>query len=300
MGLWSCTAVAAPRQVVLLLSDASAPYQEVARAIRDGLDAEINAGKINVKTVIEGDPGLDEALGGPDSLLIPLGLKAAQASARRDQAILTGFVARPAFERLFPPGAGRRPASAVYLDQPLNRRLELVRAIWPRAHNLGAVFGTGTVPAQTQSELNSSASAAGMRLVAANLGSGDELFNALKDLLPNVDVLLLLPDPLVVNRNSIQNLMLSTYRQRVPAIGYSRDLVDAGALAAVYSTPQQIGTQLAEIVQRMLPGKTWDLPAPSYPRYFTVKTNTSVARALDISLPSEPALAQRMGSGAGL
>ncbi len=291
--------MAAPRQVVLLLSDASAPYQEVARAIRDGLDAEISAGKLTVKTIIEGDPGLDEALAQSDGLLIPLGLKAAQNSARREQPVLTGFVARPAFEKLFPAGAGRRPASAVYLDQPFSRRLELVRAIWPRAHNLGAVFGVGMAPSQTQAELNSSASAAGMRLVSANLGSSDELFNALKELLPNVDVLLLLPDPLVVNRNSIQNLMLSTYRQRVPAIAYSRDLVDAGALAAVYSTPQQIGTQLAEIVQRMLGGRGWDLPGPGYPKYFTVKTNTSVARALDITLPSENALAQRMGSGAG-
>ena len=300
MWAWSCTAEAAPRPVVLLLSDASAPYQEVARAIRDGLDAELAAGKATLKVLVEGDPGLDEALARPDTLLIPLGLKAAQSSVRRDNPILSGFVARASFEKLFAASNAtpwRRAASAIYLDQPLSRRLELIHAIQPRAHTVGAVFGSSA--STTQSELNASASAAGLRMLATSLGSGDELFNVLKELLPNVDVLLLLPDPLVVNRNSIQNLMLSTYRQRIPAVGYSRDLVDAGALAAVFSTPQQIGAQIAETVQRMLPGKVWELPAPAYPKYFTVKINPSVARALDIAVPSEAALTQRMG-GAGL
>lgn len=286
---------AAPRQAVLLLSDASAPYQEVARAIRDSLDADISAGRLTLKAVVEGEPGVEEALAQADTLLIPLGLKAAQNSVRREQAVLAGFVTRQSFEKLY---AARRQASAVFLDQPLPRRLELIRAIQPRAHNIGALFGGGV--SATQAELNLGANAVGLRLYTANLNSGDELFNSLRDLLPNVDALLLLPDPLVVNRNSIQNVMLSTYKQRVPAFAYSRDLVDAGALAAVFSTPQQIGAQIAEMVQRMLPGRGWDLPPPSYPKYFTVKTNASVARALEISLPSDNALAQRMGGAPGL
>ena len=139
-----------------------------------------------------------------------------------------------------------------------------------------------------------------MRLSAVALSGDGDLFSSLQTLLPNVDALLLFPDPLVVNRSSLQNLMLTTYRQRVPVVGYSQNLVDAGALVAVYSTPQQIGQQVAESIQRMLSARHWELPPPAYPKYFTIKTNSSVARSLDIEVPSEAVLAQRMGAGAGL
>ena len=68
---------------------------------------------------------------------------------------------------------------------------------------------------------------------------------------------------------------------------------------AVFSTPQQSGQALAEMIQSLLPGKSWK-PVPSaYPKYFTIQTNANVARSLKISLPekvlSGQALAPRTG-----
>ena len=297
---WPCLGFAAPRQVVVLLSDGTAPYQEAAHAIREGLENEIGAGRLTLRTVVADETGAEEVLAPSDALLIPLGAKAAQLVLRLEQPMLAGLLARQSYEKLLLSGSApaRQQLSAIYLDQPLSRHLQLVRAIQARARSVGVLLGPSQLP--EQHALASTASAGGLRLISATLNSDADLFPALQSLLPNVDVLLLLPDPLVVNRNSVQNLMLTTYRQRVPVVGYSASLVDAGALAAVFSTPQQIGQQIAETIQRMLPAKSWELPPPAYPKYFTIKTNHSVARSLDIAVPGEATLLQRMGAGAGL
>ena len=295
--VWPCLGFAAPKQVVVLLSDSSAPYQEAARAIREGIEAD--SAKLTIRFVVVGDVGVDEAMAQADTLLVPLGAKATQIAAKTDQPLFAALVSRQFFEKLVPSSSSaRRPISALFLDQPISRHLQLVRVAQPRARTVGVVLG----PSQSvsQAELTQAASNAGLRLSAIALTGSGDLFTSLQTLLPNVDALLLFPDPLVVNRSSIQNLMLTTYRQRVPVVGYSQNLVDAGALVAVYSTPQQIGQQVAEAIQRMLSARQWELLPPAYPKYFTVKTNSSVARSLDIEVPNEALLAQRMAAGAGL
>ena len=297
LAFWPCLGFAAPKQIVVVLSDSSAPYQEAARAIREGMDAD--SVKATTRLVVVGEAGAEEAMALPDTLLVPLGAKATQLAAKTEQPLFAALVSRQFFEKLTPSvSSSRRPISALFLDQPISRHLQLVRVAQPRARSVGVLLGPSQVVSQT--ELTQAASNAGLRLSVIALAGGGDLFNSLQTLLPNVDALLLFPDPLVVNRNSIQNLMLTTYRQRVPVVGYSQNLVDAGALVAIYSTPQQIGQQVAEILQRMLATRYGELPAPAYPKYFTVKTNSSVARSLDIDVPSDAVLAQRMAAGAGL
>ena len=299
MLVWPCLGLAAPKQVLLLLSEDVALYREAANAIREGLESELAGGKLVIRTGVAGEAG-SLAASVPETLIVPLGAKAAYATAHLEQPVLAGLLARQSYEKYFISGAAsqRRPVSAIYLDQPLGRYVQLVRAVQPHAKSVGVLLGPAQIAAQPA--LLNVARTAGLQLTSALLNSNAELFSALQDLLPNVDVLLLLPDPLVINRNSVQNLMLSSYRRHVPTLAYSQNLVEAGALAGVFSTTQQIGKQIAETIQSLLPGKSWELPSPVYPKYFTVKINASVARSLEISVPMDAMLIQRMGAGAAL
>ena len=298
--VWPCLGLAAPKQVLIVLSEDAALYKEAASAIREGLESELASGKVVIRAVVAGEARSLAATVTADTLFVPLGAKAADAIAYLDQPMLAGLLSRQAYEKYLVSGASsmRRPVSAIYLDQPLSRHLQLVRAVQPRAKSVGVLFGPSQIAVQPA--LISAAHANGLHLTSATLKSSGELFSALQNLLPNVDVLLLLPDPMVVNRNSVQNLMLSSYRQQVPTLGYSQNLVEAGALAGVFSTPQQIGKQLSETIQSLIPGKGWELPSPVYPKYFTVKINPSVARSLEINVPMDALLIQRMGAGAAL
>ena len=73
-------------------------------------------------------------------------------------------------------------------------------------------------------------------------------------------------------------------------VGFSEGLVKAGALLGLFSTASQQGRQGAEIAARFLAGDG-GLPAPQYPKYFTVRANYSVARSLGLRLEEEAALA---------
>ena len=96
-------------------------------------------------------------------------------------------------------------------------------------------------------------------------------------MLNDSDVLIALPDPIVFNLRTTRNILLSTYRKRVPVIGFSKSYVKAGALAAIYSTPEFIGKQTGEIITDLAVKSSLNnklLPLPhSHSKYFTISVN---------------------------
>ena len=106
------------------------------------------------------------------------------------------------------------------------------------------------------------------------------------------DVFLALPDPRVINADTAQNVLLTSFRMRRPVVGYSAAYVRAGALAAVYSTPQQIGTQTGQIVRAILGGSP--LPAPQFPKQFSVSVNHKVARSMGLELDDDDVIRNRI------
>jgi len=77
-------------------------------------------------------------------------------------------------------------------------------------------------------------------LIARHLRSKDTLFSDLDELLIDSDVLLAVPDSEIYNSNSIRNILLSSYRRGIPLVGFSQAYVKAGALCAIFSTPEQL------------------------------------------------------------
>ena len=90
-------------------------------------------------------------------------------------------------------------------------------------------------------------------------------------------------------------VLLTSYRAKIPVVGFSEGLVKAGALLALYSSGRQQGKQGAEIANRILAGDG-GLPAPQYPTYFTVRVNSSVARSLGIQMEEEATMAAALAA----
>lgn len=96
-----------PKQVVLLLSDAADLYQETAQAIRAGLESGAG-GKLTVRLAVAGEPAAQNLAAAPDTLVVPIGLKAAQFASKRDNPTLAVLLARQSYEVL----AGSIPPAA--------------------------------------------------------------------------------------------------------------------------------------------------------------------------------------------
>ncbi len=194
--------------------------------------------------------------------------------------LLAILVPRLAFERLADPGRVRSGLqSAVFLDQPPARQMALVRLALPSLHSLGILLGPESkahVPA-----LERAARERGIHLVASQVVESG-LFPALQGLLPQVDALLAVPDPLVFNGQTAANILAATYRRRLPLIGFSPAYARAGALVSLHSTPAQVGERGGELLYQAFAGRA--LPPPQWPRDFVVTVNVDVARSLGLPL----------------
>jgi ABC-type uncharacterized transport system substrate-binding protein len=117
---------------------------------------------------------------------------------------------------------------------------------------------------------------------------------ALQSLLLSSDVLLAIPDAEIYNASTIRNILLTTYRNKVPLVGFSPGYVKAGALCAVYSTPQQIAEQSAHMIKAFVDAHA--LPAAQYAKQFEVSINEQVARSLGLNIKSAAEVSLEIGA----
>lgn len=183
-------------------------------------------------------------------------------------------------------GSSKAPVNALYLDQPFTRQLALARMFFRKSPRILAILGPNS--SSHHENLTTSARKLGIPVQISSLKDDKELDLSFHNLLSDTDALLAIADPSIYNQHNIQFIFLSTYRRSIPVIGFSEGFVKAGALAAVYTTPDQIGRQMSEILSDWIQKHPESiLPDSRYPDDFSISTNHRVARSLGISLPSE-------------
>lgn len=279
------TVVQAAGGIALILSERGAAYEELVNAFAEAFGDRRALRLLYLDSL---DAKAIQALSREVRLLVPVGMKATHIVAEQagaQGAILALMVPRSSFEAAaWPAGLPRRRLSAVYIDQPPGRLLSLIERVLPKARQIGVVYspqGLTNIAALSQEAARRRFS---LRLAEVSPDAG--VAAALRQVLPESDVLLLLPDTEVINANNVQHVLLTTYRYRVPVIGFSQGLVKAGAIAAVYSTPSQIGAQGGQMARQWLQ-HGGDLPQPRYCDEYTLTFNQHVARSLGLSLPTE-------------
>jgi len=277
-------------RVWLVLSEPGGAYAELARALEAGLSDRV---ELTTRVLESGESWVPAVKGG--DLIVPVGLKAAQAVAQLDLPgpVLAALLPRQGYEALFNHGqAARRPVSALVLDQPWERQLALVRLALPKAERVGVLLGPGSQG--QKGDLSRAAQQVGLRLNAATVSQASEVFVRQRELLRGNEVLLAVPDPLVLNPATLMSYLISAYRARVPIVGFSPSLAEAGALAAVYSTPEQIGRQLSELIVELAHGRSARPARLIYPRYFKVSVNRQVARSLELEIAPDDWLQRQL------
>lgn len=291
---WVALAHAAVDSVALVLSEDSAPYQEFAARFRGVLNASGRGIRLTVLPESKVTSGVAAFPTGTD-VVVPVGVRAVEATVQSGVAapVLATLIPRSAYLYLKKTAGGRDQAfSGIFLDQPLSRRFALIDIALPETRKVGVVLGPES--AGELRALQAAAREEGMSLVSERITNADDLLPALKRVLAESEVLLAVPDPLVFNRTTAQSILLTSYRAQNPLVGYSQSYVNAGALLAVYSTPEQIAQQAAELVLRLGISGGVALPAPQYPKYFSVGVNIQVARSMGISVEPGNALLERL------
>jgi hypothetical protein len=276
---------AAPVSVWIALSESGGVYAEAADALRNDVD-RAHPGRVEWRVAVAGQIGRPR---GEPQWVVAVGTAAQRAMQElfaddpSPPPLLAILVPKIAFERFADPQRLRSgQQSAIFLDQPPSRQIDLAQLAIPSLRSLGILYGSESKPGVAG--LERAARERGVRFHARQ-PPHDGLFGALQLLLPDIDVLLAVPDPQVFNGQTAANILAAAYRRRVPLIGFSPAYARAGALVSLYSTPAQVGRRGGEVLRQAWAGRS--LPPPQSAREFVVTVNQDVARSLDLVLSEE-------------
>jgi hypothetical protein len=201
------------------------------------------------------------------------------ASKRCDCVVISAFTSSQVYRAIMAKAAhgGAHPVAgtAVYAEPAPSDQLRLAALLYRRPVRVAAILGLDTAFLRPALEADK----------VAVLGADGEDINRLLNQIAQTDVLLALPDSTVYTTESIRNILLSTYRHKQGVIGFSGDMVKAGALATTYSEIEDIDAQVAEIAAAYVAGG--ELAPPQFPRYFRTIVNEGVARSLDLTVGDE-------------
>lgn len=281
-----CIPTWAAPDVILLLSEPGGIYQEAASA----LETELQQAGFEVAQQSLEQRGEPRAGG----WVVVLGVTALQHALAEHSVtpVFSLLVPRTSYFKLV--ADQTRPVTALYLDQPLERMAALQRLALPDNRQMGVLLGP--VLRNLPSELERAAVSQGLDLHYREITASADVFQALTELTKVVEMLWLLPEPMVVNRNNLQSLFLQTYSRRCPVLAYSSELVKTGALLGLYATPEQLGREAGQWLKSLLRAESRKPPPPRYPVSFTVGVNTSVARSLNLNVPTADELTRRLRS----
>lgn len=233
----------------------------------------------------------DRAAGSSKRLLIAIGSKGARIadSAGAETAVLAVLPPRQTAEA-YSVGAGRL-VSMIQGDMPVGRVFNFVQLMAGKKNgNVALIAGPAT-----QNRLARIEAAAGdrnIRLHVEKVERETDVGPAVERSVQHAAWLLALPDAVAHSAGTVPPLLLISYRAGVPVLGYSESYLRAGAMAALYATPDQIAQQVLESVQAYRQGK--GLPTVQYLKYFTVGVNVPVARSLGMQLPQVEEMEARL------
>lgn len=286
-----CSFATHAASVVIVKSAETALYEEVFKAFEAELAAFALDKTDDIKIAVTTDLKLQPKSLKKYDLIIALGQRASQFlnASRINQPQLHLLVSQYQFRS---PEQCCSQVFAIYLEQPLGRQLAFIRTLLPDRRRIGILQGPQSK--LHKEELASLAKGMGMELKFATIARKQDIGPTLDQWRNKIDVLLALPDRTVYNRQTLSSILLSTYRNRIPVIGFSKGLVTAGALAALHSTPSLVGKEAAIKARRLLQS----LPVKNgHPERYTFSVNRKVARSLHLQLPTNMTLQTEWGNG---
>lgn len=285
-----CTPLRAQHEIAVLMSNDSTPYQMALEGFQAHLrDSGIQAGY----EVLNAGGNKDKAtqLAGklhdriderPASLVFCIGSLACGPAQKL--AAHTPVVASLVLKATSISSAAQ--ATGVYLSYLPQTQLQWLKKLFPSYHRVGVIYN----PEHNQDQIDAArktASQLGLELVAVSIESPRELPTALKDLLRKIDILWALPDKVVLSPQTAKEVLLASFRNRIPVIGASASWVKSGALYALDWDYRDIGAQNAVMALKIINGTPISNIPPVEPRLTAYILNLKTAEHMQLTIPEE-------------
>lgn len=191
--------------------------------------------------------------------------------------VISGFV-----ESLDRPGKAITGAS---LDIPVSIQLRYFRQIVPSLKRLGVLYTTNTAvlipPARVV------AAEMGLELIALQITSPPDVPRALDSIARVADGLWSVADQNLFDPQTTKYIMLNSLRRGLPFMGFSRYVVESGALFALDFDYKAIGRQAGTMATRILGGESPSSIPVTTPDIIWFHYNENTARHLEVEIPAD-------------
>jgi putative ABC transport system substrate-binding protein len=191
--------------------------------------------------------------------------------------VISGFV-----KSMASPGGNMTGAS---LTIAVDVQFKYFKRIVPKLRTIGVLYSQNTASLIPPSKVV--ALEQGFRLLAIPVNTDRELPAALDSLINTCDGIWSIADPNLFSPQSTKYILLHALRSGKPFMGFSRNVVESGALFALDFDYKAIGRQAGATVCRILRGgRPGDIPVTA-PDVLWFHYNESTARHLQITVPGD-------------
>ena len=222
------------------------------------------------------------------SLILTVGTSATQFAKEYfpDKPIVFSAVAQPVLSGLVT--SLQKPASNVTgasLTIPFEVQFRYFREVLPKVKKIGVLYTDSTRSLVTQASVI--ASEAGLTLVPIRVNDITQLPQALDSLATVADGMWSVADPTLFDPRSTKYIIMSTIRKGIPLMGFSRHVVESGALFALDFDYKAIGLQAGSLACRILDGeRPSDIPVTSADVIW-FHYNAKTAEHIHVTVPEE-------------
>ena len=266
--------------VVFVLSKNTLPYQQFVESVKQSLS---HSDKDNVTSTVL---MVEDYLDNPDGhkLVVAVGTSATRGiiNSNTTQPVLSTLIPSAVYYDVLKdaPASTKKRVSGVFIDHPLNRYIRFIKEVYPRWKKIGLLSAENNTHANN--EIRQFIKTKDTKIIHKTVSSSDEVIPTLNKLLKDSDVLLTLADPVVLNRSTAHGILLSAYHQKVPVVSYLKSYVKAGALSALYSSPEDLGKQVGEYIIEVASNNFIFIKHHQHPKYFSISVNERVAQSLGL------------------
>ncbi len=182
--------------------------------------------------------------------------------------------------------------ATLYMTQSYCRQIKLIKLLDSHWRTI-SILSSQKKPIDS-APIQQCANRYNIKIYTVKTTSEENQTNKIKDALSHSDVLLALPDSSIYNSKTVKNILLTSYRYRKPVIAFSKNFVNAGALASIHSDTEQIAQSASKIVDRYFEAGELFEKLVNYPDAFDININRQVFRALDLPVPDLERLKQSL------
>ncbi len=174
--------------------------------------------------------------------------------------------------------------TGIYHINPVERHLNLIREVLPKAKTLGIIYSSGEINSAGDALIfKEEAKKLSFLVIEKTIVNTSQLAPSAKELAQKVDAIYFPTDNKVVS--SVEVVLKACEERGIPAFSADRSSVEKGALMTESLDHHHIGRITAESVVDLLQGKKInDLPVKT-PTQFELVINAKTAKKLKIDLP---------------